>query len=84
MSRQETEATVRAVISTVLGRPMDQAAADEVGMWDSLDWINILFGLEEAFDIEFGDNDAFDQLLDIDGLVAVVERELAMKSVGQA
>ena len=45
MSPQKTETTVRAVLATVLERPMDEAGGDEVGLWDSLDWINILFAL---------------------------------------
>ena len=76
MSNRETETTVRAVLATVLDRSMDGAAADEVGLWDSLDWINILFGLEETFGIEFGENDGLDRLVDINGLVAAVERRL--------
>lgn len=76
MTSSEIEAKVRAVLGTVLDRPITEAASSEAGLWDSLDWINILFGLEEAFAIEFGENDGLDNLLDIDGLVAAVERRL--------
>lgn len=76
MTSSETEARIRAVLATVIDRPIDEARADEAGLWDSLDWINILFGLEEAFGIEFGENDGLDNLLNIDGLVAAVERRL--------
>ncbi len=84
MSPQKTETTVRAVLATVLERPMDEAGGDEVGLWDSLDWINILFALEEAFGIEFGENDGLDDLLDIDGLVAAVERRLPARITDRA
>jgi acyl carrier protein len=80
----ETEAKVRDVLGTVLDRSMEQAGADTVGLWDSLDWINILFALEEAFGIEFGENDGLDSLADIKGLVNAVERRLSAQAGDRA
>ena len=77
MSAHDTEATVRIVLAAVLDRSMDEALGDEVGLWDSLDWINILFAIEEAFGIEFGENDGLNDFLHINGLTAAVERRLA-------
>ena len=57
MTRPETE-TGFGPYWAWLDWPIAQARSDETGLWDSLDWINILFGLEEAFGIEFGENEA--------------------------
>lgn len=71
------EARVRCVMSTVLDRPLDGVASDAQGSWDSVDWINILLSLEEAFAVELRYLDDWERIDTIAGISEVIARRTA-------
>jgi GNAT superfamily N-acetyltransferase/acyl carrier protein len=77
MTASSTEARVRQVMSVVFGRSLADAPVDAEGLWDSLEGINLLFSLQEAFAIELSDPVEWESCGTIAGVVAAIERRSA-------
>jgi acyl carrier protein len=75
--RDEVAVGVRHVVDVVLEARFGNDA-EAHGSWDSLDLINIVFGLEEAFGIEFGENENWGRFATLDGLIDATEERLAV------
>ncbi|MGY1773624.1 acyl carrier protein [Blastococcus sp. SYSU D00813] len=79
MSREEVEARVAEVLALVLELPQPPAAPlvrEEVPDWDSLNHVEILFAVEETFEVSFSE----EEMAAFDGSAAIVdavERHLA-------
>lgn len=73
MSRLQIEDAVREIIATVLRRPFEQGEdilRSEEAAWDSLKHIEILFSLEDRFDIRFTEQ----EMADLNGLRTIVDQ----------
>jgi acyl carrier protein len=72
-------AQVRAIVGTVLGISPHRARGDAALVADlgatSLDFVELVMALEDAFDIEISDTEA-EGLVTVDDLVALVVRRL--------
>ncbi|MYM41216.1 acyl carrier protein [Duganella qianjiadongensis] len=74
MNQTQIEATVLAVIATVLKRPLPHGAATDrhnTVEWDSLKHVEIMFALEDELATEFSE-DELAQLDSVASIVAVV------------
>ncbi len=60
------------IVSDVLGEPIDQlndgSSPDTVDKWDSLNHMNLVLALEEAFGVQFTD-DQIMKLLSVEAIV---------------
>jgi acyl carrier protein len=71
VTRVEVESSIRAVLETVLGRPIaagENPRRDDETAWDSLRHVELVFGIEEALGIQFGaeelgELDTYDKLV---------------------
>lgn len=71
MERQNIESTVLEVVSTVLKEDVtSQASRGDFAKWDSLKHIEIMFALEEAFDMAFSE----DELAMLDSVQKIIDR----------
>lgn len=67
----EVDATVREVLSLVIGRPVPAGVdlrRDDEPAWDSLRHIELVLALESALDVRFGT----DQIPELDSVSAIV------------
>jgi ribosomal protein S18 acetylase RimI-like enzyme len=64
-------------MAVVFGRSLDDAPADAEGLWDSLEGINLLFALQEAFGVELSDPEEWQTCGTIAGVVAAIDRHSA-------
>ena len=82
MASDELEQRVRAVVAKNKGVPVDSVSLDstfaDLGM-DSLDAVNLLFALEEEFDVSIPDHEAR-TINSVRGMVTGVEALLKQKS----
>ena len=74
MTSGAMETRVRQIMAVVFGRRLDGAPADAEGLWDSLEGINLLFALQEAFSVDLSDPDEWAECNTIAGVVATIER----------
>tara|TARA_B110000003_G_C16204256_1_gene360635 strand:+ start:176 stop:412 length:237 start_codon:yes stop_codon:yes gene_type:complete len=58
------ENKIKGIFSSVLGVPKDEilmtSSSETIKSWDSLNHINLIFALEEEFNIEFSDEQIHD------------------------
>jgi acyl carrier protein len=76
MPPSESFGTVVAIVARVLGVSSEAASTARRGEheeWDSLKHIEIVFQVEEEFDLQFAEDDIAD-LTDVETIVAAVER----------
>jgi acyl carrier protein len=77
VSHDEIDARVRKTLALVLGvEPGAAVSRTDEPRWDSLKHVEIVFALEDAFDVRF-DEDELATLDSAQALVAAVERRLA-------
>lgn len=72
MTRAEVEAVVSEVLSLVLKQsftPAEPVLRAEVETWDSLSHIEIIYAVEEALEVTFGEQ----EMADLDGSQAIVD-----------
>jgi len=70
MEKNEIEISVLAVLKTVLSVDLtSESKREEVAEWDSLKHIDVIFSLEDEFNIRFDE----DILIDIVGVTSLVE-----------
>ncbi len=76
MTRADLDSSVRQVVGTALGRPVpaDEALSDP--RWDSLKHVEILFAVEDAFDVRFSEEE-MSALESLEALVDAIERHRA-------
>ena len=70
-----TSARVAAVLSEVLGVSIDASAKpsrESLTQWDSVAHVNVIFGLEDEFGVEFTE-DEMAALDSLDAIVAAIE-----------
>jgi len=73
MEHDAVDQAVREIVSSVLDRPIDPAeeiVRDTEPKWDSLKHIELMFALEERFEIQFTQ----EELAGLDRISAVVDR----------
>lgn len=73
MTREEVDREVREVFATVLDRPIEPGAdviRAEEPEWDSLKHIDLMFSVEERFDLQFPQED----LAELNRLSQIVDR----------
>jgi len=74
VDRQQIEQVVLKVISTVLREPVGpDASRSGLAKWDSLKHVEIMFALEDAFDMVFSEED----LSGLDSVANIVDRVAA-------
>ncbi len=79
MTRADLDSSVRQVVGTALGRPVpgdEPLSRTSDARWDSLKHVEILFALEDAFDVRFSE-DEMSALESLDALVDAIERHRA-------
>jgi len=78
-SRDEVRAEVARILSSVLGHPVsaarDAAASDDPG-WDSLRQVEVIYAVEDTFDLRFEEN-AFPEFVSLETIVDAVIQRLA-------
>ncbi len=74
MDRQQIEPVVLKVVGTVLKEPVGlDASRAGLAKWDSLKHVEIMFALEDAFDMAFSE----EELSDLDSVARIIERVAA-------
>ena len=71
MTTRTDATTVREILETVLAIPLDgieNPTRLEIDGWDSLTHIEVMFMLEDAFDVRFSE----DEIAKLDSLAAIV------------
>lgn len=84
MTTVDVEKTVRRVMSTVLQHPIadgEEVSADSDDDWDSLRHVEIMFSLEDAFDIRFSDGE-LQQLRTLGSIVSAVRKRRESTTTG--
>ncbi len=78
MRRDDIRGQVRDILSLVLRTelPADGVDRDRLAAWDSLRHVEVIFAVEEAFDIQFTQDEMADAR-SLDALVGLVEHHLA-------
>ncbi len=74
MDRQQIEPVVLKVVGTGLKEPVGlDASRAGLAKWDSLKHVEIMFALEDAFDMAFSE----EELSDLDSVARIIERVAA-------
>lgn len=79
MTRADLDSSVRQVVGAALGRPVPPGEAlsrSSDPRWDSLKHVEILFAVEDAFDVRFSEEE-MSALESLDALVDAIERHRA-------
>ena len=70
---------VRQLAADVFSVPLEQinlgSSPDSIGNWDSLQHLNLVLGLEQAFDLEFAPEE-IERMVTIETIVALVDQKL--------
>jgi acyl carrier protein len=70
---------VRQLAADVFSVPLEQitleSSSDSIGNWDSLQHLNLVLGLEQAFDLEFAPEE-IERMVTIETIVALVDQKL--------
>ena len=73
MNREQIQATVIDTVATVLQMPANAVAADatraDLPGWDSLKHVEIVFALEDATGVQFGEA----EMAGLDGIARIVD-----------
>jgi acyl carrier protein len=70
---------VRQLAADVFSVPLKQvnlkSSPDSIGNWDSLQHLNLVLGLEQAFELEFAPEE-IERMVSIETIVALVDQKL--------
>jgi acyl carrier protein len=70
---------VRQLAADIFSVPLEQvtleSSPDSIGNWDSLQHLNLVLGLEQAFELEFAPEE-IEQMVTIETIVALVHQKL--------
>ena len=79
MSADTVDAGVREILETALGELLaanENPSREQFGQWDSLTYLEIVFMLEERFDVRFSE-DEIKELSSLRGIVSVLQAKQA-------
>jgi acyl carrier protein len=70
---------VRQLAADIFSVPLEQvtleSSPDSIGNWDSLQHLNLVLGLEQAFQLEFAPEE-IERMVTIETIVALVDQKL--------
>jgi acyl carrier protein len=70
---------VRQLAADIFSVPLEQltleSSPNSIGNWDSLQHLNLVLGLEQAFELEFAAEE-IEQMVTIEAIVALVNKKL--------
>jgi acyl carrier protein len=78
-SRDEVRAEVARILSSVLGHSVSaarDAAASDDPVWDSLRQVEVVYSVEDTFDLRFDESD-FPKLVSLEMIVDAIMQRLA-------
>jgi acyl carrier protein len=71
---------VRQLVADVFSVPLEQvtleSSPNSIGNWDSLQHLNLVLGLEQAFELEFAPEE-IERMVTIETIVALVKEKLS-------
>jgi acyl carrier protein len=79
VGRDEVRVEVARILSSVLGHSVSaahDASASDDAVWDSLRQVEVIYSVEDAFDVRFEESD-FPQLVSLEMIVDAVMQRLA-------
>ena len=75
---------VRAIVADIfnlpLGRVRADSSPDNIEAWDSLQHLNLVLALEQAFAVQFTPEE-IEQLLSVELIAALIEEKAAVRAV---